>query len=390
MGRNRLRGVGSIYRRRRRDPKTGEWIESPLYWIQYYYHGEHIRRPAKTTERGKAIRFLKEQIAAANSGRRTVIEAECFKFQNLVDLILRDYARNLRKSLPRLQAAIKHLRSFFGNYRALEIQKNLVDCYIDHRRERAANATIHIELAALKRMLNLASDVLGPAPNLPNVRVKNTRKGFFEKTEFKELLEHIEMDLGPVLEFAYLTGWRMKSEVFSLQWPQVDFDAGEIRLEPGTTKTDEGRTFPFRLLPELEDLIRRQREYTDRVQRDTGSIIPWVFHRGGRQIRDIRKAWRRAVEAAGIGDRIPHDFRRTAVHNLELAGVPRSVAMRLVGHKTESIYRRYAIVTKQDLVDGLKRLADYRAAHKEETRPKMVQIDSKRDEILTRSEQPPE
>jgi hypothetical protein len=32
-----------------------------------------------------------------------------------------------------------------------------------------------------------------------------------------------------------------------------------------------------------------------------------------------------------------------------------------VGHKTESIYRRYAIVARQDLVDGLKRLADYRA-----------------------------
>lgn len=32
-----------------------------------------------------------------------------------------------------------------------------------------------------------------------------------------------------------------------------------------------------------------------------------------------------------------------------------------MGHKTESIYRRYAIVAMQDLVDGLRRLADYRA-----------------------------
>jgi hypothetical protein len=34
--------------------------------------------------------------------------------------------------------------------------------------------------------------------------------------------------------------------------------------------------------------------------------------------------------------------------------------MKLVGHNTESIYRRYAIVARQDLVDGLKRLAEYR------------------------------
>jgi hypothetical protein len=37
-------------------------------------------------------------------------------------------------------------------------------------------------------------------------------------------------------------------------------------------------------------------------------------------------------------------MRRSAVRTFERAGVPRSVAMLIVGHKTESIYRRYAIV----------------------------------------------
>ena len=56
--------------------------------------------------------------------------------------------------------------------------------------------------------------------------------------------------------------------------------------------------------------------------------------------------------------RIPHDFRRTAVRNLERAGVPRSVAMKMVGHKTEAIYRRYAIVDEAMLREGAVKLEE--------------------------------
>jgi hypothetical protein len=45
----------------------------------------------------------------------------------------------------------------------------------------------------------------------------------------------------PVVTFAYVTGWRINSEVLPLQWRQVDLKAGEVRLVPGTTKNMEGR-----------------------------------------------------------------------------------------------------------------------------------------------------
>ena len=52
-----------------------------------------------------------------------------------------------------------------------------------------------------------------------------------------------------------------------------------------------------------------------------------------------------------------HDFRRTAVRNLERRGVARSVAMQITGHKTESVYRRCAIVSDADLEEAARKLA---------------------------------
>jgi hypothetical protein len=85
-------------------------------------------------------------------------------------------------------------------------------------------------------------------------------------------------------------------------------------------------------------------------------VVPWVFHRNGGPIRDFRGAWKSACKTAGLCDCLVHDFRRTAVRNLEGTGVSRSVAMKLTEHQVESVYRRYAIVSESDLSEGVKKL----------------------------------
>ena len=64
--------------------------------------------------------------------------------------------------------------------------------------------------------------------------------------------------------------------------------------------------------------------------------------------------WRGVCERAEVPGRLFHDLRRTAVRNLERAGVPRSWAIKLTGHKTESVYRRYAIVSEANLTEGVR------------------------------------
>jgi hypothetical protein len=59
-----------------------------------------------------------------------------------------------------------------------------------------------------------------------------------------------------------------------------------------------------------------------------------------------------------------HDLRRSAVRNMERAGIPRKVAMSISGHRTEHIYRRYDIVAHRDLADAGARLDQYFGAIK--------------------------
>ena len=49
----------------------------------------------------------------------------------------------------------------------------------------------------------------------------------------------------------------------------------------------------------------------------------------------------------------PHDFRRSACRNMVKARIPQVVAMAISGHKTDSIFKRYAIMDKTSIQDAL-------------------------------------
>ena len=341
------RGLGGVYQR------------GAVWWVHYYFRGKPYRESSGSTVRTDAVKLLKRRHAETGKGHLHGPDMEKTTFEDLATIITANYIVNARRSLPRMKTSLSALRAFFGPSYARDLTLDRLDAYVASRlNDGVAPASIRNDLACLRRALRLAARA-GKAivPPFPSLQVHNTRSGFFEREDFEAVRSHLPDAIQGVMTFAYCTGWRVRSEILTLQWKQVDWTAGTVRLEPGTTKNDEARTFPFAVLPELLDMLKQQWEHTKAVQKVTGRLIGPVFHRNGEPIKDYRGAWDAACELAKVVGRIPHDFRRTAVRNLERASVPRSVAMKLTGHKTESVYRRYAIVSEADLSDGLRRLA---------------------------------
>lgn len=318
------------------------------------------------------MRLLKQRIGDVQAGKPVGPEVERTTLAHLLNMVEADYKANARRSLQRMQFATPHLRNFLGdNRKARDITSDALTAYAAHRLdEKSKPSTVNYELAVLRRGFKLAKRAgkVASCPEVPMLHVDNARKGFFERDQYDAMLRHLPEFLRPVAAVAYISGWRTRSELLTRQWRHVDFANGWLRLDPGETKSGEARNFPF--TPELRAILERQRELVRQIEKAQGVIIPWVFIHppgtarceAGSRIKNFRGAWAKACKAAGVPGRLVHDFRRTAVRNLERAGVSRSAAMKLTGHKTEAVYRRYAIVDSTMLREAVDKLGALHAA----------------------------
>jgi integrase len=357
-----------------------------IWWIRYYKNGRRYEESSGSEKESDAKSLLRLREGDIERGVAITPKVGRIRFDEAVKDVINDYRTNRKRSLDDVKRRIeRHLTPFFGNRRMASITTADIREYIDSRQKETtivrraftftardgtprhvpeqrrtiagvSNAEINRELNALKRMFYLAIQAgkLLQKPHIPFVKEDNVRVGFFEREQFLAVLAHLPEPVRPAATFAYLTGWRIDSEVLSLEWRQVDFGAGKVRLDPGKTKNGEGRTFP--MTRELREVLEEQRAITENLQRQLKVVCPRVFHRSGRPIKSFRVAFRSACKEARCPGRVLHDFLRTAVRNLVRAGIPERVAMQMTGHKTRSVFERYNIVSVGDLREAARRL----------------------------------
>jgi integrase len=131
------------------------------------------------------------------------------------------------------------------------------------------------------------------------------------------------------------TGTR-SGALLAAQWSWVDLVGGKMhRRTPGMAENVQKRTPPVRL-------GRRVLAHLRRWKRIDGGINGYVIHYDGKRIQKMRRSWRTAVKAAGLGaDVTPHVMRHSRATWMMQARVPVWEAAGALGMSLETLERTY-------------------------------------------------
>jgi integrase len=349
-----MRGFGSTYRQK----------DSRYWWIQYWRDGKRVRESSGSDKLKAAQDLLKQRVLETRGGDTALPVAGGPVVAQLFEELERDYIINKLRSLPDLKIRwARHIQPFFGEMVASKVGPTQIRIYIVERQKAgAANATINRELAALRRMFNLAAE-MGALQFVPKIKALDERENVREGTMEQDVYEIFAVETAKIgiwframFEAGYSLGWR-KSELTELKVERVDLMERIIRLTPKMTKSKSYRE--VKMPPKLFELVKLcvagkgPDDYVFTREKDARGRKA----KNGGHITDFRKDWAKVCKAAGVapgchGGLIFHDLRRTSVSNMIQDGIDEKTAMTISGHKTRSVFDRYHIIRKEALQEA--------------------------------------
>jgi integrase len=361
---------GGNVERQKRDYGSGGILtvkNSKNLYVQYYDDaGRQVRISCGSPSRQKAKEFLLQKLQARDTGTAPAAGSGKLCYGHLRAKLLSNYRAKQNKSLLTMKdgtegvVGLRQLDEFMGytppdkmGMPLRRINTDLMRQFSNQRLEDGVGgAMINRSLAALRRMFRLAvkDHTLATVPWFEFQKEPEPRQGFVTPKEFESLLKWLPEYLKPLVCLLHFTGVRI-GEAKKIRWDQVDLQARQIKLEGGQTKNSKPRTLP---------LDGRLVKLLSAAPSKSGLVFDST---------NLRNEWQQAAVKAGLGTRKPmkseagfewfeyrglrvHDLRRTGVRNLRKAGVSETVAMKISGHKTADVFRRYDIVNTDDIMDA--------------------------------------
>ncbi len=327
--------------------------DSKNYWIEYYLNGKRTRERIGRSKKAAENRFREIQTAKAEGRHINKNKNSLVNLGNLRDWYLDLPEVMQKRSFRHIQTSINIVVSHVGQKLSLsQLGPEDIEKFSKIRlRENtlwgrpAKPATVNRNVANFRAMLNRAVDYgkleINPIGRIKQLEENNIRERVLSQDEFERLLSNCHGEIKGCVLIAYYLPMRQE-EIVNLTWEEIDFKHGFIRLGANRTKTKTVRSIPMhqKIIYYLQCLPRPL---------NGGFVFSKRCYN--------RKAYKKAVQAVGLGDFNFHDLRHCAINNLRLAGNDHFVIKQASGAKTDSAFKRYNLVTEEEM-KGMKWLEE--------------------------------
>ena len=331
--------------------KSGAWFARVTYTDR---NGKRKNIQRKVENKSKGDELLKKLIHSIENEGASSIETEKLTFKDLSDHYTKHYLTEAKyvngrkvsglRSVVTVRGYVNVLRDYFGKQKLrtityedlLEFRNKRLNTST-HQSEQRSITTVNREMAYLRRLLNIAErngwinkNPFKCGDTLIHVADERKRERILSKDEEIRLLNQLtgrRKHLRPLIIAGLDTGCRL-SELLTLQWRDVNFDAGIITLRAFNTKTMRERqlSMTIRLRQELEEL-----------HASSPNLDALVF--GIKS--DVRNGFKSACKDAKIEGVTFYALRHTAATRLVSLHIPLAEVGKVLGHTTPNTTYRY-------------------------------------------------
>jgi integrase len=338
----------------------GLFRRGSVWWMSFTCQGRQYRKSTETEDKK-----LAQKILAKINGE--IVEGKWFErlpektFMEMMEKYKEEHVSQ-KRSARQYKGYIRNLQHFFGESSLSEITPSTISEYKMKRRKNGVGpASINRELAVLKNAFNKALKEWGWVRENPVTRVSmekepSGRVRYLTDEEFEKLLNACPEWLRPIVLTARHTGLR-RENIMSLEWHQVDLLRRVITVE--RTKNGERLGIPINetlmgLFKKLSKVRYIGSEYVFYHPSAKKKNAKGTFN--GRRYYEVKTAFRKALNQAGIQNFRFHDLRHCFASALVQRGADLYEVQRLLGHKSQAMTQRYAHLAPENLRKAVLRL----------------------------------